>query len=121
MGSVRTASPSSAMLATMAVTVATDAHSLVKPSVYFKPIAQATSSSPAASNISHAMRVLRMGQGRPCGWMETGGRPPGGSALGAVVAMAVGRFPLAAGVVASQHLVLMRLMHGQHGQRLQVR
>ncbi|GAA2600654.1 hypothetical protein GCM10010424_58900 [Streptomyces lienomycini] len=55
MGSVRAAYDSSTMLATIPAPVNTLGHSRVKPSVYFIPIDQPTSSRPATNNRTHAM------------------------------------------------------------------
>ena len=52
------AMPRSTTLPTIAPNVRTLGHSLVKPSVYLSPMAQPTSSKPAASNRTHATAAL---------------------------------------------------------------
>jgi hypothetical protein len=49
------ARPSSTTLATIAAPVPTDGHSRVKPSVYFRPMAQTTSSNPAINSNNQLM------------------------------------------------------------------
>ncbi|MOA65164.1 hypothetical protein D3C78_1914510 [compost metagenome] len=58
MGSVLSAWPNSAKLTIMVAIVATLGHSLVKPSVYFRPIAQPTSLNPANAKNTQAIGGL---------------------------------------------------------------
>src|SRR5690554_902714 len=59
--------PSSTTLTTMDTTVPMVGHKRVKPSVYFKPIAQPISNRPATSKISHDMDadIGELLRGRP--------------------------------------------------------
>src|SRR5579885_2492299 len=58
MGSCRATTPKSPMLMIMATTVRAVGTGLVKPSVYFRPMAQATSKSPATTSNIHASEEL---------------------------------------------------------------
>src|SRR5690554_2388912 len=81
--------PSSTTLTTMETTVPMVGHKRVKPSVYFKPIAQPISNRPAISKTNHDMDAdiyellrgrprhrradhptTRARQGRPCSWKD---------------------------------------------------
>src|SRR5690606_10870647 len=53
------AQPSISTLTTIAPTVPTEGHRRVKPSVYFRPMAQPTSKKPATTSTSHAISGLR--------------------------------------------------------------
>jgi len=68
-GSERSASAIKAKLSTIATAVAAVGQNRVSPSEYFRPSAQATSSSPAASSASQALMV----SSAPAQWLTLPG------------------------------------------------